>query len=413
MQFAEGPQTCDDRDRADVAGVRPSVIIAGGGVAGLEAALVLLERLRETADLVLVASSDSFHFRPLAVGEPFGLGRPHRYALAPIAHDLGLELVAGTVAGVADSRRELVLADRRRMAYDRLLLAVGAVGRAPSPFGVLFDRAHDGPAFEEVVSDLQMGLVSDVAFVVPSCVTWPLPAYELALMTAAWGAAARQAPVRVRIVTHEDSPLGLFGGAASAAVAAVLERAGVDFDGGHEPVLDSHTIVRAGNRQIVAERVVVLPELIGPRLTGVPRDARGFVRVDSAGRVADSESIYAVGDAADHAIKHGGLAAQQAAAAANAIAFDLGANAAPVPYRPVLRGLLRTLHGPLYLRASLDDVEGTSVASGDPLWWPPSKLAAPRLTSYLARHERARLEGIVLPTGGVSRLPPGSTVLSA
>jgi sulfide:quinone oxidoreductase len=41
--------------------------------------------------------------------------------------------------------------------------------------------------------------------------------------------------------------------------------------------------------------------------------------------------------------------------------------------------------GQRYLRAELADVDGTSSFSVEPLWWPPSKLAAPWLAPYLAR----------------------------
>lgn len=381
----------------------PSIVIAGGGVAGLEAALALRELLHDRADLTLVAGSETFHYRPLGVGEPFGLGHPRQHELAPIARELDMAFLRDTVGAVDAPAGEVALGSGRRLAFDELIVAVGAPGRSPFAYGVLFDRAANGPAFDEVLADLQAGLVSRVAFTIPCCATWPLPAYELALMTAAWGAAARPGGIEVVVVSHEPAPLDLFGATASAAVTEVLERSGVEFAGGAEPVLDSDVLIRAGNHQVLAERVVVLPEVIGPHVPGLPADAHGFVRVDPWGRVEGLDGVFAIGDAAAHPIKHGGLAAQQAVAAARALAFDLGAREQLSAARPVLRGLLRTVAGPLYLRAALDDVEATSTASPDPLWWPPSKLAAPRLTSYLGRVEQARAEARVLVGGSVLR----------
>jgi sulfide:quinone oxidoreductase len=372
------------------------IVIAGGGVAGLEAALALRELLHDAADLTLVAGSDTFHYRPLGVGEPFGLGHPHRHELAPIARDLDIDLVRDTMTAVDPIGREVVLGDGGTIAYDQLIVAVGAPSRAPGPHGVLFDRARNAAEFDEMLADLQAGLVSRVAFAIPRSVTWPLPAYELALMTAAWGASAG---VEVIVVSHESAPLELFGGTVSAAVAAVLERSGVAFIGGTDPVLDSDVLIRLGNHQVQAERIVVLPEVVGPAIPGLPADPHGFVRVDPWGRAEGLSGVFAIGDAAAHPIKHGGLAAQQALAAARALAFDTGAREELMAARPILRGLLRTLEGPLYLRAALDDVEGSSTASPDPLWWPPSKLAAPRLTSYLGRVEQARAEARVVVSG--------------
>jgi sulfide:quinone oxidoreductase len=380
------------------------IVIAGGGVAGLEAALALREAVHAEADIALIAGSETFHYRALGVGEPFGLGQPQRHELAPIARDLDLMFVHDTMSSVDTAARRVSLAGGGELPYTKLIVAVGAPSRAPSEFGVLFDRASNGPEFDEVLADLQSGLISRVAFAVPRTVTWALPAYELALMTAAWGAASHPEGVDVDLVTHEARPLEVFGEPASASVAGVLRRAGVTFAGGAEPFLESDTTILAGNHRLQAERVVVLPEVVGPRVAGLPADAHGFVPVDPWGRVQGAGDAFAIGDAAGHAIKHGGLAAQQAVVAARAIARDLGARPdVPAP-RPVLRGLLRTLEGPLYLRAALDDVEATSTASDNPLWWPPSKLAAPRLTSYLGRVEQARAEARVLPTGGFVRL---------
>jgi sulfide:quinone oxidoreductase len=378
-----------------------SVLIAGGGVAGLEAALTLRELLRDRVDLTMVSDADTFHFRPLGVGEPFGLGAPHRHDLLPIARRLRMRFVEGRVARVLADDRQVQLASGERLSYDHLLVAVGAPSRSPSPFGVLFERGSNAAEFDEVLADLQAGLISHVAFVVPRSVSWPLPAYELALMTAAWGAAARPDGVRITLATHEFAPLELFGAHAAATVARLLDDAGIAFVGGHDPVLESDTLLLSGNHQVQAERVVILPELVGPAIPGLP-ERRGFLPVDPWGRVTGAPAVYAVGDAADHPLKHGGLAAQQATSAAAAIAHD--AVRAPVPAlpRPILRGLLRTVEGPLYLRAAIGEEETTSTASRDPLWWPPSKLAAPRLTSLISAMERERVEGIVLPTGGLT-----------
>lgn len=58
-----------------------------------------------------------------------------------------------------------------------------------------------------------------------------------------------------------------------------------------------------------------------------------------------------------------GVAAAEQAAVAQTIAARAGAIAAAEPFRRVLRGLLMTGDGPLYL---LD-----GAASSDPLWSPP------------------------------------------
>ena len=56
----------------------------------------------------------------------------------------------------------------------------------------------------------------------------------------------------------------------------------------------------------------------------------------------DLEDVFAAGDIANFPIKQGGLAAQQADAAAEAIAAEAGAQVDPQPFKPVLRGILLT-----------------------------------------------------------------------
>jgi sulfide:quinone oxidoreductase len=166
----------------------------------------------------------------------------------------------------------------------------------------------------------------------------------------------------------------------------------------------SDTAIRVGNGWVEADRIVSLPQVVGPRLAGVPCDDQGFIPVDEFGRVAGASGLYAAGDATNRPIKHGGLAAQQASAAASHIARLAGGGLDARPYRPILRGLLRTAEGPLYLRTGLDNDDPTPpTASPEPLWWPPSKLVAPRLTSFLARLEAEQRGPRGLVDGGLGR----------
>ena len=59
-------------DQPDSDGTR--VVIAGGGVAGLEALLALQDLAGDRASLTLVAPQPDFLYRPLLVEEPFDLG---------------------------------------------------------------------------------------------------------------------------------------------------------------------------------------------------------------------------------------------------------------------------------------------------------------------------------------------------
>ena len=95
-------------------------------------------------------------------------------------------------------------------------------------------------------------------------------------------------------------------------------------------------------------------------------------------------SIYAAGDMTQFPLKQGGIATQQANAAATAIAARSGAPIRPTPFRPILRGMLLTGMAPRYLRAEAGTRPGLDV---EPLWWPPAKIVGRYLTPFLAAKE--------------------------
>jgi sulfide:quinone oxidoreductase len=366
----------------------PRVVIAGGGVAALECALGLTTLAPGAAEVVLVCPADSYHDRPLALGEPFGLGRPHRYPMSLLCSSIGVRLIVDAVHTVMPEAHTLTLGSGELLTYDLLVVATGAHRFPAFEHGVTFDRDTSAEDFDEVLFDLEGGMAPRIAIIVPDGVTWSLPAYELALLTAQWAQQHRHPETLITVYTHESEPLILFGPTVSRAVADMLDGAHVSLRTGVHPDVVTPTALRAGGAWAGVDRIVSLPRVTGPHLPRVPSDRFGFIPTDDAGRVAGHDDIYAAGDGTSSPIKQGGLAAQQADAVATHIAARLGADVAPRPWRPVLRGLLSTADGPRFLRAELDDPEGTSTISAEPLWWPPSKISSRWLAPHLARLDR-------------------------
>ena len=278
----------------------------------------------------------------------------------------------------------------QRLSYDALLVAVGA-GSEPAFRRVLtWTPETDAELFGGLLRDLDEGYLKRVAFVVPPGVAWALPAYELALMTAwqAWGMGHDD--VEVTVYTPEDAPLGLFGTQATVAVRHDLEEAGVQAETGvyvaEDPQDPGRLILHPGERTLDAERVVALPRAVGPGLPGLPANARGFIPTDLHGRVPDVDGVWAAGDAIAFPVKQGGLASQQADAAAESIAAHAGADLEPRPYRPVLRGMMLTGRGKAWMHHQPSG-GGEGTAARRALWWPPTKIAGRYLSPYLAaRH---------------------------
>jgi sulfide:quinone oxidoreductase len=381
----EAEATASGTSDSPVRSRRLRVAIAGGGVAGLETLLALSQLAPEHVELTLIASEDEFAYRPLAVREPFAYAPARRYPLARMVADAGARLLAGEIAWVDPGRHTLHTTAGRAVEYDALMLAVGARARERYKHALTVDDCRLDETLRGLVQDVEQGYVTRVAFVAPGRMAWPLPLYELGLMTAA-RAYDMGVELTTTIVTPEDTPLAIFGSAASAAVAELLERSHIEMIGSAYAEVPSagRVTINPGDRHLTADRVIALPELYGPNVRGIPLSEHGFIRVDPFGRVADVQDVYAAGDATDFAIKHGGIASQQADAAARSIAALAGAPVVPEPFAPVIRGMLLTGGSPLYLTARITGGHGFSSEIADaPTWSPPSKVASRYLAPYL------------------------------
>jgi sulfide:quinone oxidoreductase len=358
------------------------VVVAGGGVAGLEALLALHEFAARRVNVKLLAPEREFVYRPLAVAEPFRLAQPARIDLAELAAQRGARHHEDAVASVDPGRRTLHAKSGRILRYDVLLLAIGARPVEAVTGALTFRGPPDVEAFGRLLGELEHGRVRSVAFALHSDVRWPLPLYELALLSAAH---LRGRDVEWTFVTHEKAPLEVFGARASGLVANLLDEAGIE-------ILTSRVPRRAkrgcllldDGGELEAERVVALPELRVPFIPGIPRGPGGFIPTDGLGRVKGLERVFAAGDATSFPIKQGGLAAQQADTAAATIAALAGAPVEPPHPDLLLRAALLTGSTPRFLRAKLSDREATSTAGRNVLWWPPGKIAARYLAPYIA-----------------------------
>jgi sulfide:quinone oxidoreductase len=361
------------------------VLVAGGGVAALEATLALRKLAEERVTVELVAPEDHFTYRPLAVAEPFRVGEVRRFPLGPLVEAAGGRLRQGVVVSVDPVRHIVSTGEGDTLSYDVLLLALGARPLEAVPGALTFRGPGDEPALVALLDEALSGAVRRLAFAVPEGAAWPLPLYELALLTSSYLTDHGAMGCEFTLVTPEDAPLALFGIAASDATRELLEIRGIELRLRTAPVsFESHVLHLAPAGELAVDRVVALPRLEGLRLSGVPHDAQGFIPTDEYGRVLGLDDVYAAGDLTSFPVKQGGIATQQADAAAGAIAVQTGAKVEPIPFRPVLRGQFLTGFFPRYLRADPD--ARTSIVSTEPLWWPPAKIVGQHLAPFLAAH---------------------------
>jgi sulfide:quinone oxidoreductase len=363
------------------------VLIAGGGVAALEAALALRALAEDHVSVELLAPEPDFWYRPLAVAEPFRLGEVRHFELSTLAAEAGATFTPGELVSVDAARRLAYTKPGGAMSYSMLLIACGVVPKPAIEGAITFRGPADTENIERLLAEIEAGHVRRVAFTVPAGAVWSLPVYELALMTAAWVQTRGIAGVELALVTPETEPLHLFGREASDTVRALLDERGIAVHTRAYPAeAREGELLLVGDRIVLADRVVALPRLQGTRIGGIPQTFEGFIPVDEHGRVTGLEDVYAAGDITSFHVKQGGIAAQQAEAAAEAIAAAAGVALRPRPFRPVLRGLLLTGEGPRYLRGELaPGGQEPSQASAEPLWWPPAKIVGRYLAPFLAR----------------------------
>ena len=398
-------------------GKRFRVVIAGGGVAALEATLALRELASGLVDVELVAPEPRFWYRPAAVGEPFGLAAVRSYDLSDLAARAGASFVPGALEAV-DTRGRLMRTEAgAAIPFDALLLARGADPIPAVRGAITFRGPRDTVEIERVLRDLDRGTARRVVFAVPAAAVWSLPLYELALMTGAYVASRHLEDVELTLVTPEDRPLSLFGGDASDAVAELLSARGVEIRTGVYPVaFEEGLLSMLPDGDVLADHVVALPRLHVPPIGGIPQTREGFVPVDPHGRIGGLPGVWAAGDVTNFPVKQGGIATQQADAAAESIAAAAGVPGQPAPFRPVLRGLLLTGGAPRFLRGDPAARGEESLATAEPLWWPPAKIVGRHFAPFLARldpgveeEERGRAGAlavdVVLDAGVTTSLP--------
>lgn len=366
-----------------------SLLIAGGGPAALEAALAVQRHAGEQLPITLIVDRDHFVYRPVAVAEPFGFAAPQHFSLPRLAAERGFTLTKGSVAGVDPARHELLLEWDGRVAYDTLLLALGARPEEAIPGALTFRGPEDSARLRAALEALHAGEPLRVAFVAGVDTAWTLPLYELALMTVRW-AEQRGLAIEPWLVTWEERPLTIFGDAAAAAVADLLAEAGVRlWTAAFAEAVEDGRIWVSLEGGLPVDLAVALPRLVGPAIPGLPADPQGFVPVDAYGRVTGVPDVYAAGDMTARVVKQGGLATQQADAAAAAIVAAAGVPVDTEPYHPVLRAMLLTGERPRYLRRAAGQPDGAADASP---WWPPHKIAGRELAPYLTAHPELLVE---------------------
>lgn len=375
---------------------KPKVLIVGGGVGGVEEMLALQDLCGDRVEIALYAPRREFLYRPLAVTEPFGAGEVLKFDLQQLTERCGTSFSLDSVISVDTDEQRVTTHDGDKVEYDYLVVACGARMLWTVPGAATFWGGSDENASADVVRGLQAGTLRKAIFTMPGGLGWPLPIYELALLAAARLKDADASSAELEIVTPEDAPLQLFGVRASEQMGQLLAERGIEIVTGATPVkFENGQLDVAPGDPIEADAVISAPGFEGRSVEGLPHDEDGFIPVDEHSLVRGLQDVFAVGDVTNFPVKQGGIATQQADAAAEVIAAQVGGKVEPQPFEPILRAVLLTGEEPKYLYGKLGGGHGdTSTFSDDPPWRDEGKIVGRYLAPFLASTSEAAAEAL-------------------
>src|SRR5437763_5040940 len=143
---------CNDPGESEVSGMGAlRVVVAGAGVAGLEAALALRALAGELVDVEIIAPEPAFVYRPAAVAEPFAKGVVRRFPLDRLVAAAGARFRHDLLVSLDEERKSVRLNSGDTLEYGMLVVAVGARLVEAIPGALTFRGTEDRGAMSDVL----------------------------------------------------------------------------------------------------------------------------------------------------------------------------------------------------------------------------------------------------------------------
>jgi sulfide:quinone oxidoreductase len=334
---------------------QPKVVILGGGFAGLRA-LYRLRSLRERVDLFLVDPRSTSLARP-SLPEVAFAGKSVEHSRFPLAGPVtrsGATFINQSVDRVEGAERRVVFENGDVLAYDFLLLALGAQKDYDAvdgfrSFGYSLCDDTEAPRLAKAMEEFKGGpvVVGSAKSVWGTRVEVPRlaapcegPVAEVMFMV---DHDLRRRGLRDQSRINVFSPGAIFfedvGERVHASVGALMNECDID-------VATNKVLRRVGDGDVTFEDgttwesalSIVLPPYTGnavvKRSEGLG-DEMGFVPTDTTMRHLDFDNIYAAGDGTSLAMpKLGHIAVMQADIAAASLARDLTGEGSIPQHRP-------------------------------------------------------------------------------
>lgn len=282
-----------------------TILVLGGGVGGLVAAVTLRKKLPASHRIVLVDRERDHLFQPSLLWLMTGARRPEQIvrSLDRLAGK-GIEVVRGTVESI-DPERCSAVVNGTTFSSDFLVIALGAE-LAPESIPGLSDAGHSLYTLEgaqrlhEAIKRFDSGrLVLLTAAAAYKC---PAAPYEAAMLLES---ALRKREVRDRVqidlYAAEPGPMAVAGPEASAAVRGMVEAKGISYHPEHQIVSVDPQDKRlrfANGVEAGFDLLAYVPPHRAPRAvreSGLVNEA-GWIPVDRGALLTRFEGVFAIGD---------------------------------------------------------------------------------------------------------------------
>jgi sulfide:quinone oxidoreductase len=388
-------------------GIKPNVVVLGGGFGGLEAAFYLRMKLGDRVRITLVSDKDYFLFKPNTIYIPFGLD-PERLkiGLKRPTRRKDIAFVKDRVRAVDPDAKTVETEGLRELAYDYLVVATGS-GMRPEEVPGLREHAQTiwtpremlrlRLALYELLEAAREGEHRRVLFLVAPNNKCAGPLYELVFMLDTW---LRRKKVRANVdltwSTYEQTYIQAFGPRLHGVVTDEFERRVVAGHTGYVAERVEADVVHYANGEVLPYDLLVafspyVAEVEYPRLPG---DDRDFIETDLATRqVVGHPEVYAVGDAGDFPVKQAFLAFLQADAAAEHLSSRILGAEPELAFRPISMCVMEQFDKATFAQVPL---RLTGVPER-PVEVDPSAVGDYKVGSYAAWRLGKKMIGLYLP----------------
>jgi len=291
-----------------------TILVLGGGVGGLVAAVELRKKLPQQHRIVLVDREDRHLFAPSLLWLMTGLRRADKIS-RPLERlkRKGIEVVRGEIERIDPTRRQVAVSGMT-LGGDYLIVSLGAELGAESIPG-LAEAGHDLYSLSgaESLRDALETFRSGRLVVLTAAPAYKCPAapYEAAMLLA-YDCRKRKVrdTVQIDLYAAEPGPMGVAGPEVSAGVRQMVEQKGIGYHPEHQVIeVDpkARQLSFANGASAEFDLLAYVPPHRAPQ---VVRDAElvgesGWVPVDRHTLETRFERVYAIGDVTGIPLKLG------------------------------------------------------------------------------------------------------------